>query len=293
MEHGWLSGLDLERGSTTIAGYAGDPLFVRWVAPQWPPRGGVLLVHGYSEHSGRYIHVMEHLARRGLVVMAEDHRGHGLTARTPGDVESRERVLGDLGIVHRRLLGRTRGPVFGLAHSMGGLFFLRYLERYGDEFVGAIINAPALRAPEPVSQMVSLLARGLASINPLAPVQPFFNPERNTKDRNLHLDVMADPLTYSGWIRAGTGAELLQLMQETHNDLGRITTPLLVTHGTADLLIPVEASREVVRSVASDDVQLELFEGFRHEIHNEPGQERVLERWAEWIEQRLEPRSAG
>ena len=291
MNVGWST--ELERGSTTIAGFAGDPVFVRWVAPPRPPRGGVLLVHGYSEHSGRYHHVMEYLAHRGLVVMAEDHRGHGLTARTPGDVEDRERVLGDLGIVHRRLLARTRGPVFGLAHSMGGLFFLRYLQRYGDEFVGAIINAPAVRLPERVPYMLRALARGVAAMLPHAPVQPFFNPERNTKDPDQHLDVMADPLNYSGWIRAGTGVEVLRLMEETHRDLGRITTPLLVTHGSADLLIPVEVSRELVRAVASSDVRLEIFEGFRHETHNEPGQERVLELWSEWIEQRLEPRSSS
>lgn len=275
-----------------MAGYGGVPVFVRWIAPRRAPRGGVLVVHGYSEHSGRYLHVMEELARRGLVAMAGDHRGHGLTARLPGDVEDREEVLGDLGIVHRQLIARTCGPVFGLAHSLGGLFFLRYLERYGDEFVGAILNAPALRAPARFPRALRLLAQGLAALVPAAPVQPFFSPERDTKDPEVHIDVMADPLIYAGWIRAGTGMQVLRLMEETRQDLGRITTPLLVTHGSADLQIPMEASREVVRSVSSEDVEFELFEGFRHEIHNEPGQERVLERWGAWIEARLEPRGA-
>lgn len=268
-------------------------MFVRWIAPEGVPRGGVLLVHGYSEHSGRYLHVMEALAGRGLLVMAEDHRGHGLTARTPGDVEDRERILGDLGIVHRRLLGRVCGPIFGLAHSMGGLLFLRYLQRYGDEFRGAIVNAPALRAPLPVPRIVRWLGEGIAALSRTTPIQPFFNPERNTANPDEHLDVMADPLIYSGWLRAGTGLELLRLMEETHAELARITTPLLVTHGTADLLIPMESSRELVRSVSSEDVELELFEGYRHEVHNESGRDAVLERWGSWIESRLEGRRSA
>lgn len=264
-------------------------MFVRWVAPQREPRGGVLLVHGYSEHSGRYLHVMESLARRGLVVMAQDHRGHGLTAQVPGDVEDRERILGDLGIVHRRLLGRVRGPIFGLAHSMGGLIFLRYLQRYGDEFRGAILNAPAVRAPRPVPRLVRWLGQGIAALSRTAPIQPFFNPERNTADPEQHLDVMADPLIYSGWVRAGTGLELLRLMDEVRADMSRVTTPLLVTHGTADLLIPMESSRDLVRSVSSEDVEMVVFEGYRHEVHNEAGRAAVLELWGDWIERRLEP----
>ena len=283
----------VDRGSTTVPGFGGHQVFVRWIAPRYPPRGGVLLSHGYSEHSGRYVHVMEDLARRGLVVMAQDHRGHGLTAGTPGFVEDRERVLADLGVVHRKLLGRTRGPIFGLAHSMGGLFFLRYLERYGDEFVGAILNAPALRIPSTVPRIVRLIGRGIASLVPTAPVQPFFNPERNTKDPDVHLDVMADPLIYSGWLRAGTGMELIRLMEETRADLGKVNTPLLVTHGTSDLLIPIEVSRDIIRSVSSDDVEFEFFEGYRHEIHNEPGQEAVLVRWGDWIEERIRANEAG
>ena len=173
---------EVERGSTTVPGYGGHQVFVRWMNPRFRPRAGVLLVHGYSEHSGRYLHVMEDLARRGFVVFASDHRGHGLTAGTAGWVEDREQVLADLGVVHRKLMARTRGPIFALAHSMGGLFCLRYLERYGDEFVGAIINAPALRVPENIPRLVRLLGRGVAAVAPTAPVQPFFNPERNTRD---------------------------------------------------------------------------------------------------------------
>ena len=104
---------------------------------------------------------------------------------------------------------------------------------------------------------------------------------------------MADPLIYSGWLRAGTGIELIRLMEETRRDLRKISTPLLLTHGTSDLLIPVEVSRDILRSVSSEDVELALFEGFRHEVHNEPGQAEVLARWRVWMEARLDSGQAG
>ncbi len=37
----------------------------------------VIIVHGISEHSGRYEHVARHLTQAGYHVYALDHRGHG------------------------------------------------------------------------------------------------------------------------------------------------------------------------------------------------------------------------
>ncbi len=45
--------------------------------------------------------------------------------------------------------------------------------------------------------------------------------------------------------------------------------PLLLMHGTADRLTSVEASRQFARR-GSGDCTFKLWEGFYHEIHNEP-----------------------
>src|SRR5262245_58478445 len=47
-------------------------------------RGIVQIAHGLGEHVGRYAEVAERLADEGFVVYGNDHRGHGMTARTSG-----------------------------------------------------------------------------------------------------------------------------------------------------------------------------------------------------------------
>lgn len=48
-------------------------------APEGPPRGIVHLVHGISEHIGRYDETARFLAEHGFLVCGEDHLGHGRT----------------------------------------------------------------------------------------------------------------------------------------------------------------------------------------------------------------------
>src|SRR3954464_5233087 len=55
----------------------------RWL-PGGDVRGTVQLVHGASEHSGRYDRLATGLAAEGLAVYAMDLRGHGRTAESTG-----------------------------------------------------------------------------------------------------------------------------------------------------------------------------------------------------------------
>jgi len=46
--------------------------------------GGVYLLHGYGEHSGRYTRLAEHLTKQGWIVGSHDHPGHGQSAGRRG-----------------------------------------------------------------------------------------------------------------------------------------------------------------------------------------------------------------
>jgi len=55
-------------------------------------------------------------------------------------------------------------------------------------------------------------------------------------------------------------------------------------HGTADRLCDPEGSRLLYEKVGSKDKTLKLYEGFHHEIFNEPGRNQVLADTAAWLE---------
>ena len=52
-----------------------------WIyVPACKPNGIVQLIHGFGEHSRRYIHMISAFLDAGYIVAADDHVGHGKTA---------------------------------------------------------------------------------------------------------------------------------------------------------------------------------------------------------------------
>ena len=64
-----------------------------WVyVPAAAPVGIIQLVHGFGEHSRRYLHMIVKFMDAGFIVAADDHVGHGKTALENG-------IWGDRGSV--------------------------------------------------------------------------------------------------------------------------------------------------------------------------------------------------
>jgi len=94
-------------------------LFRRSFVPP-SPRAAIVVLHGYADHSGRYLEVMGHLARRGLSVHALDYRGHGQADGRRGHIDSFSQYLDDLGLFLGLVAAETKGlPCFVLATAMG------------------------------------------------------------------------------------------------------------------------------------------------------------------------------
>lgn len=57
-----------------------------WIyVPACKPRGILQIVHGFGEHSRRYLHMIVAMMDAGFIVAADDHVGHGKTAvENPG-----------------------------------------------------------------------------------------------------------------------------------------------------------------------------------------------------------------
>jgi len=109
----------------------GALLAYRHAAAERAPRGILIVLHGLSEHSGRYHRFAAAMATRGYHVYAHDHRGHGRT-RAPdaplGQFARRNgvaRVIDDV-LAMRNLATAAHAdlPVILFGHSMGGLISL-------------------------------------------------------------------------------------------------------------------------------------------------------------------------
>src|SRR5215211_5463323 len=125
----------------------------RWL-PDGDLRGTVQLVHGASEHSGRYGRLAAALTGEGLAVWAMDLRGHGRTAESTGIGRfggglGVDTVLDDVDALHLVIAEQHPGvPRILLGHSMGSVIALESAERNGADLAGLVLSGPIGVAPQ-------------------------------------------------------------------------------------------------------------------------------------------------
>ena len=117
-----------------------------WIyVPAAKPKGIVQLIHGFGEHSRRYLHMIVKFMDAGYIVAADDHVGHGKTALE-------NNTWGDWGTMgcHTMmedeytltLLVKEKYPnlpYFLFGHSMGSFIARDYAAKYGDQLDGMTI----------------------------------------------------------------------------------------------------------------------------------------------------------
>jgi alpha-beta hydrolase superfamily lysophospholipase len=244
------------------------------------PKATVLIVHGISEHVGRWAHVAEFFQGRNFEVYAYDHRGHGKSGGPLLDVPSFDLFLDDLEVMIQRYR-KPRVPLVVYAHSMGGLIGTLYAESNRPQPDLYVLSAPALDADVPA--VLRAAAKVLPHIAPRLRVPSNIDGGHLSRDPDVGVRYLADPLVY---LKPTTrlGAALLAAGVKARKNVQSITKPALVIHGADDRLVPPRASAPLA-AVAS--VERRLFPGLRHELHNEPEQDDVLRFVASWVESRL------
>ncbi|WP_431963234.1 lysophospholipase [Nocardia sp. bgisy134] len=258
---------------------------IAWRAwlPETTAKAVVVLVHGIAEHSGRYGHVGKRLADAGFAVYALDHLGHGKSAGSKANIGSMagsaDNVEGMLDIAAREQPGV---PKFLVAHSMGSLITLYLATRGPIDVAGIVLSAPPLDIPvgNPAQR---LLAPVLSRLTPNLGVLTL-DSSMISRDPAVVAAYDADPLVYRGKLPARTGTEILNATDTVKRRLDKLTVPLLVLHGTADVLAAPSSTDLIERGAASKDLTVIRYDGLYHEIFNEPEQDRVLTDVVTWLE---------
>lgn len=129
------------------------------------PKAVVQIVHGMTEHAARYDAFARFLNGHGYVVVADDHRGHGLT-----DPDSLGYHAGDMFMDTVRdegeITDRYRAKYPGLKYflfgfSYGSFLTQRYISDYAEKIDGAVIGGSSYKKDAEVyaGSLVSHLGR--------------------------------------------------------------------------------------------------------------------------------------
>lgn len=296
-----------------------------WLPDEGQPKAVVQIVHGVAEYVNRYDRLARFLADHGYAVCGDDHLGHGRTAMQDskfgffadsrlgwhGQDDGWTLVVADERTLRQQMGERFPGvPYFLLGHSMGSFMTRTYLCRYPGEISGAILSGTGQEPAFTVaagkllagliglfrgSDYSSTFVNGLA----LGAYNKQFAPNRTTADwisrDEAEVDkYIADPMCqfiptvgmyrdmFSGLQYISDKRALSQMDPDT---------PVYLYSGDKD---PVGSNGAGVKKVwnyfkthGTKDLSLKLYEGGRHEMHNELNRDEVFSDVLDWLERHV------
>lgn len=285
---------------------------IKWTPPQ-KPICILQIVHGMAEYIDRYDDFARAMAEKGMVVVGEDHLGHGksVSANTPlgyfGEQDSATVVVRDVHRLKKIIQEENIGvPYFILGHSMGSFILREYLSRYGNGIQGAVIVGTGTK-PAWLMQfskgLTSFLAcfQGWKHPSKLINCIAFGANNKKIKIKNSPMDWICsdnqlvesynkDPLCGFTFTLQGfhTLFELIYRAGQKEN-IRKIPLqlPVYLIGGDQD---PVGDYGDGIQKVCDTyqkaeltNISMKLYHNYRHEILNESGKEIVYENISEWI----------
>jgi len=260
--------------------------FQSWL-PEGEPRAVLLIVHGLAEHCGRYGNVVDHFVLLGYAVYGIDHLGHGKSDGTRVYVKRFDDYTNTLKAYFDKVRGSQPGkPIFLVGHSMGGLISAVYLLDHQAELAGAVLSGPAVKIPKYVTPVILFMGKMLSALVPKYGLLPL-DANGVSRDPSVVQAYVSDSLVHRGKATARLAAEMLKAMQTITAQAARITLPILVVQGSADRLVNPSGARMLYDAVSSVDKEIKIYDGFYHEVFNEPEHNKVLHDVEIWLESHL------
>jgi alpha-beta hydrolase superfamily lysophospholipase len=268
-------------GSGNLALY-----YQAWLPLGQRPRAVLVNLHGLGDHSGLYPRVAEYFPQHGIATYAYDMRGNG---RSPGQrayLNGWHEFRGDL----EAFLTLVREsepdlPLFVLGHSLGGLVVLDYVLKHPEKLAGVIAAAPPL-GKVGVPPLLMMLGRVMSRVWPRFSLEVGMDLSGLARDPAVIEAVLADPFFHRrGTARLST--EVTAALERVHSGAARLSTPLLLLHGSADRMVPPDGTREFFAKVRWPDRELREYPGGYHGLFADLGYEHVLEDVRRWIDDRL------
>lgn len=289
---------------------------IRWI-PDGDVRAVLQIVHGMVEHVDRYDEFAGYLSELGILVIGNDHLGHGESVRSKEDFgyfaehDGNKILLKDIHRLRKMTEESYPGvPYFLLGHSMGSFLTRQYLCCCGKGLAGAVIMGTAYHSK---SEMTAALAitQSLAKV-------------RGWRHRSRLVDALAfggyskskrHPRTDRDWLSKDDrsvdcyiGDERCQFMftlNAYYNmflGLYKLTLPKYLKNMPKDIPLlfaagendPVGNYGKGVRRVYEDlqklgvkDMEIQLYPEDRHELLHETDKEKVFKDIAGWIENHI------
>lgn len=295
----------------TIFGY-------RWSRKQENIKGIVQISHGMAETVSRYRRFAKSLTQAGFIVYGHDHRGHGKSADCIncqgylGEKEGFQLLIADIAqltdIIRKE---HPKKPIYLFSHSMGSFAAQKYIMDYPEKLDGLILAGSngeqglLLKAGKTIARLESLI-RGKKAKSKLMNKLTFgqYNKKfrdqetgsewltRDKKELKKYLD---NP--YCGAVfPASFYFEFIKTLEyiESEENFYRIprNLPIYIIAGSQDPVSDygrgIKKLEKRYQKIGVEDLEVQLYDGARHELLNEINREEVTTDIIRWLESKVE-----
>jgi len=238
----------------------------------WPvagAKGAVAIVHGLGEHSGRYEHVAAAFNAANYSAYAMDVRGHGQSVGFPHNMGTDATQLVTDVVQFCVGVRESFEKVFLLGHSMGTVLSIPAVPRLAAGTLSGLILSGVATEPGPAGG--ELFEKGAVPLDSLS---------RDPAVQQAYAD---DPLVWNNVPQELLGRliEVGALVQEA---IPLIDIPVLLIHGVDDPLASINGANALYAELVITDKTVIGYDGLRHEILNEPEQDKVLADVIGWLD---------
>jgi alpha-beta hydrolase superfamily lysophospholipase len=276
-------------------------------------RGVVQIAHGMAETAGRYEYFADSLTRAGYAVYANDHRGHGKTAKTIENVgycgqDGFNWMVKDLLELNKIIKKENPGlPLFLFGHSMGSFLTQSYISKYGNTINGGILSGTTgkqgimLHLGLMIAYM-EMKVKGAKTKSPLLNKLSFgkynagFKPNRTEFDwlsrNNDEVDIYINDPFCGGVFSAGFFYDLLKGIKEMHSGKSMSgipkDIPIYIFSGdrdpVGDKLSTVKHLIKTYSILGIRNVNYKFYIDGRHVMLCEPNKDEVISDIIKWLD---------
>lgn len=280
---------------------------VKWIPETKDISCIIQIVHGMAEHIARYGDFANYLAEKGILVVGNDHLGHGKSINNKEEYgyfckkDAVTIVVRDIHRLKKLIQEENPGkPYYILGHSMGSLLLRNYLFKYGMGVDGIILSGTASHPPiktvsgKAVLCFIGLLkgwkyrsewADRLVNGNPNARIEnkktefDWLSTDEKVVDKYIKDEACGFLFTVNGFLTLVQSVDNLNKKKYLANMPKDM--PILFLSGEQD---PIGGYTEGVKRACHQFkkagmtcITLKFYEGCRHEILNEKKKEEVYE----------------
>ncbi len=289
---------------------------VKWI-PENEVKAVLQISHGMLEHIKRYGDFAEYMSEQGIMVVGNDHLGHGSSIISEEDRGYFDEPDGNKALIEdmHTLLSITKSeypgiPYYILGHSMGSFLTRQFITLYGDEIDGAVISGTGQQSAELIkfgifvtkliasfkgwnyrSKFVNFLAIG-SNNNKFKPARTKF--DWLTRDDDIVDDYISDDrinfiFTLNGFYNMFNGIIKMNDEEKLKNIPKEL--PIIFLSGQMDPVgnfgKDVLKAFNIYKNLGIKNASIKLYKDDRHEILNELDREQVYEDILMWISDSL------